>query len=214
MRYFILVMFLTFFTTLNAQSLHGKWIAHSGSEQASLEFISQNQLRYNGEVLYYQIIGSNIRVADEYFGYVEYPYTLKNKTLYITFPEGYTLKFHHPKKVKLRGNDGNDTYLLRGRLCSYSSSYNGGYSHSDRLYFDGNGRYSTREQTYSSGDAGSYVNEGASGHGGSYSVNGVNVYIHVDNGNSFKGKVTQRASNGMITGIEVNGKIFATGLCD
>jgi len=218
MRYFIFFVLLTLFTTLNAQSLSGKWVANSGSERRSLEFISQNQLRYNGEILYYEIVGSKIRVADEYFGYVEYPYSLKNKTLYITFPEGYTLKFQHPKKAKQstkqRKNSSNDTYLLRGRLCSYSSSYNGGYSHSDMLYFDGNGRYSTREQSYSSGDAGNYVNEGSSSDGGSYSVSGINVYVQVDGGNSFSGKVTQRASSGAITGIEVNGKIFATGLCD
>jgi len=218
MRYFVFILLLTLFTTLSAKSLSGKWVANSGSQKASLEFVSQNQLRYNREMLYYQIVGSNIRVADEYFGYVEYPYTLKKKTLYVTFPEGYTLKFQHPKKVKQktqqRQNSGKDTYLLRGRLCSYSSSYNGGYSHSDRLYFDGNGRYSTGEQSYSSGDAGNYVNEGSSSDGGSYSVSGVNVYVRVDGGNSFSGKVTQRASNGAITGIEVNGKIFATGLCD
>jgi len=218
MRYFIFIILLTLFTTLHAKSLSGKWVANSGSEQVSLEFISQNQLRYNGEILYYQVVGSTIRVADEYFGYVDYPYSLKNKTLYVTFPEGYTLKFQHPKKVKQstkqKDNSNNDTSLLQGQLCSYSSSYNGGYSHSDKLYFDGNGRYSTGQQTYSSGDAGNYVNEGSSSGGGSYSVSGVNIFVHVDGGDSFNGKVTQRASNGDITGIEVNGKIFATGLCD
>ena len=217
MRYMVFVFVILLFTTLSAKGLSGKWVAASNGERASLEFVSKNQLRYNGELLYYEIAGSNIRVADEYFGYVDYPYRLQKGALYITFPEGYTLKFLHPKSVKTSKRSSarsNDTYLLRGRLCSYSSSYNGGYSHSDMLYFDGNGRYSTGAQTYSSGDAGNYVNEGSGDGGGSYSVSGITVFVQVDGGQSFQGKVTQRASNGAITGIEVNGKIFATGLCD
>jgi len=169
-------------------------------------------------LLYYQLVGKNIRVADEYFGYVDYPYSKRGEKLYITFPEGYTLAFEKKSQKKSQrvrsASSGNENYLLRGRLCSYSSSYNGAYSHSDRLYFDGNGRYSTSEQSYSSGSAGNYVNEGASDGGGTYSVSGVNIYVQVNGGASFNGKVTQRSSNGAITGIEVNGKIFAAGLCD
>ena len=216
MRYLIIVMLMTLFMSLNAKDLSGKWVC--SSEGASLEFITENQLNYNGELLYYEVIGSRLRIADEYLGYVDYPYKMKNSSLYITFPEGYTLMFQQKKQSKINKtktkNSSSETYLLQGKLCSYSSSYNGGYSHSDILYFDGNGRYSTHAQSYSSGDSGSYYNDSNSADGGTYRVSGVNIYVHVNGGDSFVGNVTQRTNAGAITGIEVNGKIFARALCD
>ena len=204
--------------SLDAKSLTGKWIASSDSQKISLEFLSKSHLNYDGDVLAYQIVGSNIRVVDEYNGYVDYPYKIKNKSLYITFPEGYTLvfkKLQNSKDNRTRSSThGSDTYLLSGRLCSYSSSYNGGYSHSNILYFDGKGRYSTSEQSYSSGSSGTYLNNTQSDGSGTYSVDGINIYVHVNGGKGFNGTVTQRSSNGAITGIDINGNIFATGLCD
>jgi len=216
-KVFFLVLFLVS-VSLDAKNLSGNWVAIADNQRVSLEFLSASRLSYNGEVLAYQKVGSDIKVADEYGGYINYPYKMKNKVLYITFPEGYTLVFKQISKYKNKRTSnlksGSDTYLLNGRLCSYSSSYNGGYSHSNILYFDGRGRYSTSEQSYSSGDSGNYVNNGASDGGGTYSVDGINIYVHVNGGNSFSGKVTQRDNSGAITGINVNGNIFAKGLCD
>ena len=208
------VLFIVLFLlslSLEAKNLSGNWVANSDSRIVSLEFLSKSKLKYDGELLAYTTVGSNIRVADEYGGYINYPYKMKNESLYITFPEGYTLVFKKIKKSKVKAAG---THLLRGKLCSYSSSYNGGYSHSNILYFDGNGRYSTSEQTYSSGASGSYLNNSGSDGSGTYSVDGVNIYVHVNGGKGFKGTVTQRTNNGAITGIDVNGHIFATGLCD
>ena len=216
MKYFIFIILIAL--SLDAKNLSGNWISSSDGQRVTLEFISKSQLRYDGELLAYQKTGSYIRVVDEYGGYINYPYKMKNKALYITFPEGYTLVFKEVKKSKVRRTNNlqndNDTYLLSGRLCSYSSSYNGSYSHSNILYFDGRGRYSTSEQTYSSGASGNYLNNGESDGSGTYSVSGINIYVKVNGGNSFNGKVTQRDNSGSITGIDVNGNIFAKGLCD
>jgi len=215
MKRLLFIVLLFFGLNVYGEVLNGKWESQNNGQRSTLEFVSQNQLLYNGEMLYYQIVNNTIQVADDY-GFVNYPYKLQQGKLYIQFPEGYKLTFvkYKKKREKLQSTSGNDTYLLRGKLCSYSSSYNGGYSHSDMLYFDGQGHYSTRAQTYSSGNSGAYVNEGNSDGGGSYSVHGINISVHVAGGNSFNGKVTQRDRRGNITGIEVNGKIFATGLCD
>jgi len=218
MKKVFIVMIILLSASLYSKGLSGNWITSTDSQKITLEFLSKNQLKYDGELLNYKIVGSNIRIADEYGGFLNYPYKLKNKLLYISFPEGYTLEFkkikeHKSKRARSLKN-ANDTYLLNGRLCSYSSSYNGGYSHSNILYFDGRGRYFTSEQTYSSGSSGSYLNNGESDGGGIYSVDGINIYVKVNGGNSFNGKVVQRDSNGEITGIDVNGNIFAKGLCD
>lgn len=213
MKRLLFIVLLFFGLNVYGEVLNGKWESQNKGQRNTLEFVSQNQLLYNGEKLYYRIVNHTIEVADDY-GFVGYPYKLQKGKLYIQFPEGYRLTFVKYKKRKTQNSSGDDTYLLKGKLCSYSSSYNGGYSHSDMLYFDGKGHYFTRAQTYSSGDSGAYVNEGNSDGGGSYSVQGINISVHVTDGNSFNGKVTQRDKRGNITGIEVNGKIFATGLCD
>ena len=218
MRFFSFLVIVLFYSNLFASQLSGKWSAVDEGNRVYLEFLSQTQLRYDGDTVEYKIIADRIRVFDVYGGYVDYPYNIKDGNLYVIFPQDYTVKFSKVKKTskqtrdysKIRG----DNQLLQGRLCSYSSSYNGGYSHSDRLYFDGYGKYSSDAQTYSTGESGNYVNESASANGGSYKVVGDTIYIQTADGSSFQGKVIEQKSSGRITGINVNGNIFASGLCD
>jgi len=215
MRFFV-IMLLVVFVNLEAKDFSGKWV--SGQAGTSLEFISKTVLRYDGERFRYRVNAHNIQIADEYLGYIDYPYKIQNHKLYIRFPEGYTLTFTKVKQKKQSKRHasagGIQNHLIRGGLCSYSSSYNGGYSHSDRVYFDGVGRYSTGSQTYSSGDSGAYVNEGADGNGGSYKIVGDRIYIETDDGNRFEGSVIEQQSDGRITGIKINGKVFGSALCD
>ena len=218
MKHLIIFLLLSSFVTLWAKALDGKWVTSESGARVYLEFISKNHLIYDGENLEYRVNKNVIEIPDPYFGYVAYPYRFKNKKLLITFPEGYTLSFVKVKKTSKKERQtaqggASQNYLLQGRLCSYSSSYNGGYSHSDMLYFDGRGNYSTRAQTYSSGSSGAYVNEN-DGSSGRYRVEGGVLYVQTDDGRSFQGKIIEQKSDGRITGIDVNGNVFAAGLCD
>ena len=216
MKKIILWMVLLSFMNAAAKDLTGKWFAQEAG--TSLVFVSKNILIYDGGRLQYKIIGDKIRIPDPYLGYVDYPYKMQNGKLYIRFPEGYTLSFVKAARKKQNTRQKQDgktqNYLLRGSLCHYSSSYNGGYSHSDRLYFDGIGRYSTGYQTYSSGSSGAYAGEGADGNGGSYSVMNGRIFIQTDDGSSYEGRVIEQQNDGRITGINVNGKVFGSALCD
>ncbi len=216
---FLFSIFILFVSTsLYAVSLTGKWVAQSDQGVVSLEFLSGNQLNYNGELLPYQIVDDVIQVPGD-FSLIDYPYTLKQGKLTIRFPEGYKLTFKRLGKTEHtnRANISNQNSRLQGMLCSYSSSgsYYGSsssYSSSQRVKFDGQGRFRTNNESSYSGDAGGYYGQGNAS-GGRYEVKGNQVYLTVDDGSSYQGKVIEQ-SGGRITGIEVNQTIYGSGLCD
>ena len=81
------------------KSLLGTWQCVTDEGTATLVFNSETSLNYNGEEIACQLSAGVIRVEDEFLGYVDYPYTLKEGNLSITYPEGYTLTF---KKVAVK----------------------------------------------------------------------------------------------------------------
>lgn len=84
------------------QKLTGKWEYKTEEGTITMEFKSENLLIYNGEEIYFMLVDGSIRVEDEFLGYVDYPYTLKEGLLTITYPEGYSLQF---KKAKSQTKD-------------------------------------------------------------------------------------------------------------
>ena len=213
----LLVLLAGISVYMHAAALKGTWLHNGIDGSISLEFLSDSELIYDGERMPYMIVGNRIRVPDDYTGYTDYPYRLQKGKLSITFPDGSTVVFKPVRKTvpsHSAKNGGSQTTLLQGMLCTYSSSYNGGYSHSDRVYFDGAGHFSTSAETYSAGDSGTYANHQDNNGGGSYSVTGNSITITYPGGTVYRGKVIERAGNGRITGINVNGNIFSSRLCD
>ncbi len=104
----MLVLVLPLFFSLaragnNTASLFGTWQCRTDDGLVTLQFLSENRLNYNGEEIACQITDEVIRVEDEFFGYVDYPYLLKDGALSITYPEGYTLTF---KKTAVKEKTG------------------------------------------------------------------------------------------------------------
>jgi hypothetical protein len=80
--------------------LLGKWEFTSEEGSVTLEFKSATLLVYNGEQIGFELAEGIIRVEDEIFGWVDYPYALEGGVLTINYPEGYSLQF---KKAKPEG---------------------------------------------------------------------------------------------------------------
>ena len=210
MRLLFLFIFLTS-STLYAVSFHGNWVAHSGQKETHLRFISSSELVYNGERLLYVIQGNVIRVASEY-GYTDYPFTKEGNILRISFPQGYQLSFKQ-EKINKQTVKGNNTRLLRGRYCSFSSSYNGGYATTRWVLFDGQGRFRTGSGSSYSGDNGGYYGSTNNG-SGSYHVVGKNITLLADEGSKYEGKVIEWDSSSHVTGVNINGRVYGSAICD
>ncbi len=82
------------------QKFLGRWKYESEQETIILEFKTENLLIYNGEEIGYMLVNGSIRVEDEFLGYVDYPYSLQQGLLKITYPGGYTLGFKRLKSPK------------------------------------------------------------------------------------------------------------------
>jgi hypothetical protein len=77
----------------DADKLSGAWECKTEAGTVTLAFRSDELLVYNGEEIGYRLAPGVIQVYDEFLGYVDYPYTLTEGVLSITYPEGYTLDF-------------------------------------------------------------------------------------------------------------------------
>jgi hypothetical protein len=195
----------------------GNWLCQSEYGNVSLNFISDNQLMYDGEKLNYTISGNTLRVNSEY-GWVDYPFELDGKQLIITFPEGYRLLFNQVEANQNKGFSGSDgNAYLSGTLCEYgsSSSYStySSYSHTNWVYFDGNGNFKYGSQSSYSGDGGSY-NGGDSPETGTYKISGNQVFLTFTDGTSVKLTINIKQDDGRITELMYGDKLYATSLCD
>jgi len=113
-----------------------------------LAFVSEGQLSYNGESIPYQLVGNAIRVAGEW-GPMDYSYQLSGDDLQVSGADGTSLRCRRQQQGAAQaggmpgvsgGGTGMERYL-QGRVCSYSSSPDGGYSTQHLLEFDGQGRF-------------------------------------------------------------------------
>jgi len=68
-------------------TLIGNWKCQGSSGTSSLIFESKNRLAFNGEAVSYSLAPGAIRVQGDY-GPVDYGYSLKGNTLYVSFPDG------------------------------------------------------------------------------------------------------------------------------
>lgn len=214
-----------------SSSLSGRWMFQNQQGQLILEFISANQLSFNGETTQYQLKEGIIQAMGDY-GWIDYPYNLIQGTLTITFPDGTNIPF---TKVSATSNQqyqnqqgmnqqdsgrqsagGGAAWQLRGILCSWSGSSNSssGYSRTRKLVFDGQGNYQFGSEASFSSGAGIAYGGNPNVETGTYTVGESTVTLRNSSGESFQFRINMRQDNGMITELMFDGTLYATGLCE
>jgi hypothetical protein len=223
------LFFLFQFPLVSAQTdnkLNGTWSSQSNNETITLSFSGNNTLTYNGAEYYFQNQNNTIVINDE--GYlIYYPYKFQEGSLYITFPEGYTLQFQksntsqtaNSKQASPSSVAAEENTFLYGRLCEYgaSSSYStySSYSHTNTLYFDGKGNFKFGSESAYSGSEGLAYTDGSQGlEFGTYTITSNQVHFRFQNGETYTMTIKMVQNNGQITELMFGEKLYASGLCD
>lgn len=205
-----------------ASTLSGKWMFSNQQGQLVLEFLSGNQLSFNGETTGYQLKEGIIQAMGEY-GWIDYPYTLSQGTLTITFPDGSRIPFTKTSPVQTnqpgmnrQAAEGGSAWQLKGALCSWSGSSNSysSYSRTQKIVFDGQGNFQYGSEAGFSGDAGQVYSGNPNAETGTYSVGETTITLLYQSGESIQVKINMRQDSGMITELMYNGTLFAKGLCE
>jgi hypothetical protein len=199
--------------------LAGRWDCQGEEGATVLDFRSSDRLLYDGEENRYRIQGNAIMIPG-LFGEEAYRFKLQGGKLAVTFPEGETISCQRAGGAKQKPGKqsaGGNNAALRGRLCQWSgssSSYSGASSsRTQSVQFDGQGNlvYSS-ESSFSSREGLAYG--GSGGMRGMYQVRGEQVSIRLEDGSEFRAKVNMRQNDGRITELMIDGKLWATGLCE
>ena len=202
--------------------LSGKWLFQNQQGKLVLEFLSASQLSFNGETTQYQLKEGTIQAMGDY-GWIDYPYTLNQGTLTITFPDGTRIPFTRTASVAVnqqgmsrQAEGGGSTWQLQGALCSWSGSSNSssGYSRTQKLVFDGQGNFQFGSESSFSSDAGIAYGGNPNVKGGTYTVGEGIVILHYQGGEVYEFKIKIRQDDGRITCLDYDGTLYATDLCD
>jgi len=213
-------------------SLSGRWVFQNQQGQLVLEFLSANQLSFNGETTQYQLKEGVIQAMGDY-GWIDYPYTLNQGTLTITFPDGTRLPFTkstaaasnqqwlnqqggNQQEMNQQSGGGGSTWQLQGTLCSYSGSSGGGssYSTTNKISFDGRGNFQYGRESSFSGDAGIAYSGNPNAQRGTYRIEDKFVMLQFQSGESYRVAIKIRDNDGRITCLDYDGTLYATSLCD
>lgn len=217
---------------LQLSALSGKWLSQNPQGQLVLEFLSANQLSFNGESTQYQLKEGVIQAMGDY-GWIDYPYTLIQGTLTITFPDGSRLPFTKtspadpysqlPNQQGMNQQGGSQqsagggaTWQLRGSLCSWSgsSSSSSGYSRTQRITFDGQGNFQIGSESSFSSNAGIAYGGNPNVQRGTYIVGDRTVTLYYRDGSKYEFQIKIRKDNGLITTLGYDGNLYSTELCD
>jgi hypothetical protein len=208
-------------------NLSGKWLFRNEQGQLVLEFLSASQLSFNGESTQYQLKEGVIQAMGDY-GWIDYPFTLSQGTLTITFPDGTRLPFTRTSNAAInqqnmnqQGNNqqttgGGLTWQLKGALCSWSGSSNSSssYSRTQKIVFDGKGNFQSGSESSFSSDAGIAYGGNPNVRTGTYSVGEATVTLQHQDGNIYEFKIKIRQDDGRITCLDYDGTLYATNLCE
>lgn len=208
--------------------LTGCWRCASDEGQSLLEFQSSDVLVFDGLPSSYTLIPGAIRVEDD-LGVEDYRYVLSGDNLQVTFPDGFQLRCARiacgssgsgsapaPAPAVPGGTTSGNAQLLQGWFCSYASSgsaVGSGYSRSNRVHFDGQGRFSTRTETAYSGDPGSAYGQ-SGGDGGTYRLEGDRVLLMFGDGSSGAAQIYNRRGDGSVSELMYGGELYAPQLCE
>lgn len=215
-----------------ASTLSGRWLFQSQQGQLVLEFLSANQLSFNGETTQYQLKEGVIQAMGDY-GWIDYPYTLSQGTLTITFPDGTRLPFTRTSSTTTnqqginqqgmnqqgtnqQATGGGSTWQLKGALCSWSGSSNSSssYSRTQKIVFDGQGNFQFGSESSFSSDAGLAYGGNPNVKTGTYSVGERTVTLYYQDGDVFEFKIKIRQDDGRITCLDYDGTLYAADLCE
>lgn len=205
-----------------SSSLSGKWLFQTPDQELVLEFLSGNQLIFNGETTQYQLLEGTIQAMGDY-RWINYPYTLSQDKLLITFPDGTRVPFTRVSSgasnqtvTKKQSSGGGMVWQLQGSLCywSGSSGSNSSYSRSERINFDGKGNFTYGKESSFSGNAGIAYSGNPNVEKGTYRVEEKFVFLQFQSGESYQVEIIMRQDNGRITELKYQGKLYATSLCD
>jgi hypothetical protein len=201
--------------------LLGSWKCQGSGGASSLIFESKNRLVFNGEAASYSLAPGAIRVQGDY-GPVDYGYSLKGNTLYVSFPDGSRMQCLKTGTAEAgqggakAGAGAGKAGYLRGMLCSWSgsSSSASSYSRSTRVAFDGQGGFRYSSESSFSSSAGQAYSGGRPANSGTYRIDGNNVYLTFSDGTTGTAQIHMRQSNGAITELMFKGQLYATALCN
>ena len=210
-----------------ASPLSGRWLFQNQQGQLVLEFLSASQLSFNGETTQYQLKEGIIQAQGDY-GWIDYPYTLNQEILTITFPDGSKYPFTKTVSpaVSQQGmaqsapnqqtSGGGSAWQLKGSLCSWSGSSNSSssYSRTQKIVFDGQGNFQFGSESSFSSNAGIAYGGNPNVETGTYSVSENTVTLRFRSGETLVVKINMRQDNGTISELMQNGTLFAKGLCD
>jgi len=214
------VFFLGLGTTQAQKSkLYGSWQATNGS----ITSFDRQYMTVAGSPYRYTVKGNIITVYDDMNNTMQYKYQVKGKKLYLyvegvgTYVLTKTGSAQNTGYTKRSGNRGGNTSAnarLYGSFCSYSSSYNGGYSTTKKVTFDGRGHYTYgSESAYSQGGDG--YSGGDGGYSGTYKVVGnKGVILTASDGSQYRVAIYYVQNSGEITELKYDGVVYGKSLCD
>lgn len=201
-----------------ATGLMGQWGCQTGQGMAQLVFLSDRELVFNGERTPYQLSAGGIQVPGE-VGPVVYRYQLDGDRLAVTDPSGGTMQCQRQTTGATGGMSGGGMEaMLRGPRCAYSSSPDGGFSSLYKLYFDGQGHFTSGSESSYSGDPGSAYGSSNNPNAGSYRVagnsKGSEIHLAFPDGSTAIAYVYFiDTDNGAILEFRLNGRHYAPALC-
>jgi hypothetical protein len=209
-----------------SSALTGRWIYQSQQGQLVLEFLSANQLTFNGETTRYQLKEGIIQAMGE-SGWIDYPYSFNQATLNITFPDGTQIPFTRASAavagqqgINPTGNfqqtGGGLNWQLKGALCSWSGSSNSSssYSRTQKIVFDGQANFQFGTESSFSSDAGIAYGGNPNVKTGTYVVSDNMVTLYFQDGDTYRVQINMRQDNSTITELMYNGTLYAKGLCE
>lgn len=203
----------------------GNWLCQTEYGSVSLNFVSEQQMVYDGETFNYIIENNTLKVYSDYV-WIDYSFELNGSQLIISYPEGYRLLFNKVSEAipgintgkTNSGTQNSGGRYLNGTLCEYgssssSSSYSS-YSHTNRLYFDGRGSFQFGTESSYSGSAGSaYSNDNGSSYG-TYRISENEVILTFSDGSVYTLSIYFTQDDGRITEMYYGEKLYAAGLCE
>ena len=205
----------------------GRWVFSNEQGRLTLEFLSDSELSFNGETTSYKIMNGIIQAMGD-FNWIDYPYTMNQDILSITFPDGSVIPFTRdnpqsadktnaaPPATNQQTTEGGDVWQLQGAICSWSGSSGSysSYSRTQKIVFDGRGNFQYGSESSFSSDAGMAYDGNQNVKRGTYKVRDTLVILYFQNGTVNVFQVKTRQNSGMITEMMFDGALFAKGLCE
>jgi hypothetical protein len=198
--------------------LTGEWSCQTAEGPARLTFLSDRELAFNGERTPYQLSADAIQIPGDW-GPAVYRYQLDGDQLSVTDPAGGTMRCQ--RQANRAGGEATGSgmeVMLQGPRCAYSSSPDGGFSSLYKLYFDGQGRFTSGSESSYSGDPGSAYGATNDANAGVYRVAGLRkgseIHMRFPDGSTAVAYVyfTDDAT-GKILEFRLNGRHYAPALC-